>query len=174
MSTRNNTKLSTVNKSTDEPSRFINRQLKASIKNKKEHTHEIREKKTVLTVNAEPVRLTPKQKAFADYMLENPKASATEAVKHAYNITNPDSSTARSIATENQAKPSIQAYLNEHLELARKTNLEIMKNASKKKDNVRFQELAHSVAESIYDRAIGKPVTRGISQNIRSIESLVE
>ena len=53
--------------------------------------------------------LTPKQKAFADYYIEC--GNATEAAKRA----GYSESSARQIGTENLSKPSISAYIAEHV-----------------------------------------------------------
>lgn len=55
------------------------------------------------------MKLTPKQKAFADYYIEC--GNATEAAKKA----GYSEKTARQIGTENLAKPSISAYIAERL-----------------------------------------------------------
>lgn len=55
-------------------------------------------------------KLTPKQKAFADYFIET--GNATEAAKRAgYN-----EKSARQIGTENLSKPSISSYIEERMQ----------------------------------------------------------
>ena len=56
------------------------------------------------------MKLTPKQKAFADYYIEC--GNATEAAKKAGYSEN----SARQIGTENLAKPSISAYIAERMD----------------------------------------------------------
>ena len=56
--------------------------------------------------------LTRKQKAFVKYLIENPKDSASKAIENTYNVK--DSSVARSMGSENLAKPSIQSELAKH------------------------------------------------------------
>ena len=56
--------------------------------------------------------LTRKQKAFADKLLEDPKISATQAVKETYNVSTNHS--AEVIANENLSKPEIMRYLQEN------------------------------------------------------------
>lgn len=55
------------------------------------------------------VKLTPKQKSFADFYIET--GNATEAARRA----GYSEKTARVIATENLAKPSISAYIAERM-----------------------------------------------------------
>lgn len=56
------------------------------------------------------VKLTPKQKAFADYYIKTGNATQS-AISAGYS-----ERSARQIATENLTKPSITAYINEKLE----------------------------------------------------------
>lgn len=145
-----------------------NKQATTTVKPTKEVATRAHDKKN------KELRLTRKQKAFADYLLENPKASGAEAARQVYNLSNPQGSTARVIATENIAKPNIQAYMNKHIDRAREVSIEIMENANKRKDNPRFQELAALQVERIYDRVIGKPVTKSISGQVNTLEQLLQ
>lgn len=55
------------------------------------------------------MKLTPKQKAFADYYIESSNATQS-AIKAGYS-----KKTARAIGTENLAKPYIKAYIDERM-----------------------------------------------------------
>lgn len=58
------------------------------------------------------MKLTQKQKAFADYYIE--LGNATEAYKKAYNCKN--SGTARTEGSKNLSKPNIKNYIDEKIE----------------------------------------------------------
>ena len=57
-------------------------------------------------------KLTRKQRAFVEGIVDNPKASATEIASRVYDVNNRN--TARVIAAENLAKPAIQSELAKH------------------------------------------------------------
>jgi hypothetical protein len=112
-------------------------------------------------------KLTRKQKAFADILLENPKLSATKAALRSYNTT--DRTTASVIATENLAKPSIMKYLNDHASDAENTLLEVM-NYSKDsgRENPSYAAVAVSAAKDVLDRVHGK-ATQKIESHSTSV-----
>lgn len=97
--------------------------------------------------------LTKKQKAFADTLINNPKMSATQAALRTYGKNAPTTyGTARQIATENLAKPSIQLYMDSHIEKAKLTVVSLMDS---KKDDIKLR-----ASESILDRTYGKPTQK--------------
>ena len=107
-------------------------------------------------------KLTRKQKAFADELLNNPKISATQAVlKHYGKPDKPTSyKTGTVIATENLAKPSVQLYLNEHIQKAKNRVVELIDS---KKDDIALR-----ASDSVLDRALGK-ATQRIEQQTTSV-----
>lgn len=116
--------------------------------------------------NKELKPLTRKQKLFVDFLLNNPKASATQAVIHAYDPTS--YITARSIASENLTKPSILAVLRGASTEAENVLLEVMRNSSRLKSNASHASIASSVANSVLDRVHGK-ATQRIEQHTSSV-----
>lgn len=118
------------------------------------------------------IKLTRKQKAFADELLKDKKLSATQAILRTYNVT-PKGSTARTIAAQNLAKPSIQAYLSTHDHESQLTIVEMMKQREDKR-------LAFDSARDIQDRLHGKATQRtevkttGITLNLDLTSSLEE
>lgn len=100
--------------------------------------------------------LTRKQKAFADHILNNPKESATKAAQATYQTNSYD--TARALASQNLAHPSIQLYLDEHIQMAKDKIVYLSQSADK--EDVQFK-----ASESILDRALGKAVQRSQNQH---------
>lgn len=94
------------------------------------------------------MKLTRKQKAFANHLINNPKDSATEAAQQTYKTISRKS--AEVIASENLRKPSIQIYLNEHIDKA-KNKVVTLVDSDK-------EDIALRASESVLDRALGKPV----------------
>lgn len=103
--------------------------------------------------------LTRKQQAFVKHLIENPKDSATQAVKNTYNVSTQRS--AEVIASENLSKPEIQIALYESSELAQETVIDVM-NYSRKlgksgtKEGASYASVALSGARDILDRVHGK------------------
>ena len=114
--------------------------------------------------------LTRKQKAFADYLLNNPKASATEAIKATYNVTT--NASAGVTANENLKKPNVFKYLHTHSINAEQVITDFL--TLKDSDKVSEKRLAYDSATQVLDRVHGKPtqtvVTEGrhITLNIDS------
>jgi len=105
------------------------------------------------------LKLTRKQKAFADTLLANPKMSATQAAHLTYNSINKKTSSV--IATENLAKPSIQVYLEKHADTALQDNIEIAKYAKEygmtgDKQGASYASVAMNINKDILDRTYGK------------------
>ena len=104
------------------------------------------------------LKLTRKQKAFADHLIANPKHSATEAATQTYQVTSRDS--AEVIASENLRKPAIQHYLAKYDDLAQITVVDVMQNSRKHKDEPAHARVALDSAKDILNRLHGLPVAR--------------
>lgn len=96
-------------------------------------------------------KLTRKQQAFVRHLLDNPKDSATEAARQAYNVSSDNS--ASLIASENLRKPQIMAYLENYSTKAEHT---IVKHMVQDKD----KRLSFDAARDILDRLHGKATQR--------------
>ena len=96
------------------------------------------------------MKLTRKQKAFADHLINNPRDSATDAVKVTYKSS--DYASQRAIASQNLTKPAIQFYLEEHVDKAKLKVVELI-NADK-------EEIQLRASESVLNRALGMPTQR--------------
>lgn len=107
-------------------------------------------------------KLTRKQKAFADLLIAQPKASATEIVRQTYNVS--DNNTAGVIAAENLRKPSIQLYLDSHIDKAKQRIVQLV-------DSER-EDIALRASQDIIDRTHGKPTQIQQSQSISFIQHL--
>lgn len=110
-------------------------------------------------MNKEDIKLTRKQKNFADELLANPKNSATKAVQKTYNA--PRMEVAKVIAHQNMQKPNIQRYLELHANTALQDNLEIAKYSKEfgsegGRDGAPYAEVARKINESVLDRVYGK------------------
>jgi len=101
-------------------------------------------------------KLTRKQKAFADELLADKKISATEAIVRTYNVE--DRNTASVMGVENLRKPSIMAYLDQHVQMAKSRVVEL---ASQDED----KRLSFDASRDILDRTLGKAVQRVVSEN---------
>lgn len=97
--------------------------------------------------------LTRKQKAFADTILNKPKQSATETAMQTYDIENRN--TARAIASENLAKPSIQSYLEQHSDLTEQTIVNTIKEYAVS-DDIKQRTLAITSSQWVHDKIHGK------------------
>ena len=116
--------------------------------------------------NSSKPKLTRKQKAFADAILDNPSISNTQAVVDAgYKVSNRH--TAEVIASENMRKPEIQLYLDKHVEMAKKRIVDLANNAS--------DSVALKASQDILDRNFGKATQKTESKQIKwTIESVLE
>lgn len=126
---------------------------------------------------AADLKLTPKQKRFADELIENPAASATSAaIKAGYS-----EKTAYSIASENLRKPEIMLYLNNHATAAEAVLVDALQA---EKDIYRFNsdikayekvgtEKDHAIrikaADSILDRVHGKAVQKSEQKSTKVV-----
>lgn len=109
------------------------------------------------------IKLTRKQKMFADALIKDPKKSGSEVVKQIYNV-NTDN-TARSIASENLTKPNILAYMVEKSTLAEQRIIQLMRS-----DNER---IALDASKDILDRVHGK-ATQRIEQQSTSVKISID
>src|SRR5574337_2159053 len=106
------------------------------------------------------MKITRKQKKFADELIKNPKISATEAANRAYNVAT--RRTAEVIASENLRKPEIMLYLENHADKALLHLLEIdgysrEYGKSGTREGSNYASVATSINRDILDRTLGKP-----------------
>lgn len=119
--------------------------------------------------------LTYKQKAFIKHIIDNPKASATQAAKSAYNVTTEN--TASQIATDNLRKPQIVTALAAHNELIENTILNTI-NEYKESDTQWQRTLAVDSSFKVHDKIHGKAkqqldvTTTGVTLHIDLTSSL--
>ena len=106
------------------------------------------------TLSKQP-KLTRKQQAFVNELLQDTKLSATQAAMRTYGTTDKPMSydTARAVAAENLTKPSIQQYLSDHDFDSQTTIVEMMKQREDKR-------LAFDAARDVQDRIHGKATQR--------------
>jgi hypothetical protein len=104
--------------------------------------------------------LTRKQKAFIKELLDNPKQSATKALMKTYGKPGKPIgyNLARSMASENLAKPSIQEQLENYGDEAVSTIYQIMKKDYS--DSRSPADTRLKAAQDIADRANGKATQR--------------
>lgn len=125
-------------------------------------------------VKSRPVRkLTRKQQAFVQYLVDNPKASGSEAVHNSYGKEGEvlDDNTARAIASENLTKPNIIAELAKYSHSAEVVLVEVMQTANKHSKSgttagASYASVAEKTANSILDRLHGKAVQRSVNANV--------
>lgn len=116
--------------------------------------------------------LTKKQQAFVQHLVNNPKDSATDAVKAVYNVSNINSSTARTIASENLAKPNIVSALAQYNNLVENTLINTV-NDYKDSDKLGERALAIDTAKYIHDKVNGK-ATQRIEQQSTSVNFSID
>lgn len=101
-------------------------------------------------------KLTRKQKAFVDTLVNNPKMTQAEAYKQAYNVA--PTTTKNSIevqASQTLRKPSVVSYLANYNDLIENTLLNTV-NDWQAEDNTRKREIAVNTAMYIHDKIHGK------------------
>jgi phage terminase small subunit len=108
------------------------------------------------TVDKSQIKLTRKQKNFADELLADRKISATEAVMRTYNVA--ARRTAETIASENLRKPEIMAYLDTHVSMAKGRIVELAIQDDDKR-------LALDASKDILDRTLGKATQKIQTEN---------
>lgn len=128
------------------------------------------------------LKLTRKQKAFADTLINNPKISATKAALQTYGKPGKPTSvgTAAVIATENLTKPNVLMYLDKHDFKAQQALVEGLEaersvyrfNGESKSYELVGTEKDHNsrlrAADSILDRLHGK-ATQRVEQHSTSV-----
>lgn len=101
--------------------------------------------------------LTPKQKAFVQELLDNPKQSATQAVLKTYG--KPDKPvtylSARNIASDNLTKPNIMTKLAQYNDMVESTLLQTVQDWGNH-ERPRQREIAQNAAMYIHDKVHGK------------------
>lgn len=120
--------------------------------------------------NAKPTyKLTRKQKAFADELINNPKISATQAaLKHYGKSDKPISyDTARNISSENLAKPSVISYLAQKNDLVEEVLINTLTDWGREQ-NTRKREIAVDVGKYVHDKIHGK-ATQRVEQSTRQV-----
>ena len=114
-------------------------------------------KKDKTTKPAKNRPLTPKQKAFVQELIQNPKQSATQAVLKTYG--KPDKpisyNTARSVASENLTKPAIQSKLIQYSDMVEQAIMQTIQDW-KDHDKPRQREIAMNQAQFVHDKIHGK------------------
>lgn len=101
--------------------------------------------------------LTKKQTAFVKELIDNPKQSATQAVLKTYGKPDKpiDYNTARSLASENLAKPAIQSKLIQYSDMVEQAIVQTIQDW-KDHDKPRQREIAMSQAQFVHDKIHGK------------------
>lgn len=107
--------------------------------------------------------MKPKTKQMLDLILTDPKISHTEAYLRTHKTTNRNS--AKVSAAQTLTKPNAQLYLKRHRQLAKETKVRILTQASKKPNELNWQNLANTVAEQVLDRTEGRPIQRQVTDN---------
>ena len=97
--------------------------------------------------------LTAKQRAFVQHIVNNPKDSATQAVKAVYSDTT--DATARNIASENLSKPNIVTELAKYNNMVENTIINTI-NRYKDSDKLPEVSLATDTARWVHDKIHGK------------------
>lgn len=120
--------------------------------NKKQESQNVRP-----TDAARLTRLKPKSIAVLDEIIKHPEITQTEAYLRHHPTTNRN--TARAEAAKLTAKPSSQIYLNKHVQMAKKTIVQIANDESVKPDT------RIKAAQDILDRTEGKAIQRSINEN---------
>lgn len=118
--------------------------------------------------------LTPKQEAFIQEIITNPKQSATQAAFKTYDVKTKQA--AAVIAHNNLQRPAIISKLAEHAANAEDTMLEIMDYAKRygkelngqKEQGSSYAAIALNAAKDIQDRVHGK-ATQRIEQTTTSV-----
>jgi hypothetical protein len=122
---------------------------------------------TTTDIPAKVKPLTRKQAAFVKHLIDNPKASASEAARQTYGKPGKPVTelAARAIASENLTKPNIKLELAKHSGSAESTLLEVMeysKTLGKTGTGAgaAYAGTAIAAAKDILDRVHGKATQR--------------
>ena len=104
--------------------------------------------------------LTRKQEAFVKHIVNNPKDSATTAAMQTYgNDKDISRNTARSIATENMAKPAIRTELAKYNNMIENTLINTIEEWGSH-ERPRQREIAIDSAKYVHDKIHGKATQR--------------
>jgi phage terminase small subunit len=114
-------------------------------------------------------KLTHKQEVFVKHLIDNPKASATEAALTAYNT---NYNAARAIASENLTKPSIVSALSNYNNLIENTLINTV-NDYGNSDKIAERALAVDTSKYIHDKIHGK-ATQKIEQQSTSVNISID
>lgn len=122
-------------------------------------SHNVEDDKTPRAQRVKELKLTRKQKAFADGILAEPKKAATLVALETYG--KPDKPTtymtAAQIAEDNLKKPQIMLYLQQHAVEAEKTMYRVMNRSEQlMEESPGYAAVAKSAASDILDRIHGK------------------
>lgn len=114
-------------------------------------------KKDKRTIPPKDRPLTPKQKAFVQELINNPKQSATQAVLKTYGKPNkpPTYLSAGQIATDNLRKPQIITKLAQYNDMVESAILQTIQDW-KDHDKPRQREIAMHQAQFVHDKIHGK------------------
>jgi len=102
--------------------------------------------------------LTKKQQIFVQHLVDNPKASAAEAARQAYNLKGTKKQIAKTssvIAAENLAKPSIVTELSKYNNLIENTLINTI-NDYKESEKLGQRTLAVDTAKYVHDKIHGR------------------
>lgn len=115
--------------------------------------------------------LKTNSKKVLDIIAGQTKRNATQAYKQVY----PDASvaTAQVNSAQLMAKPEATIYLQEHINQAAETVVDVMRNARAQTDSPAFQRLAKDSAESILNRELGTP-TQTIKQTTQGVTLVID
>jgi len=128
-----------------------------------------------------PKTLTPKQRAFVDELVNNPKQSATQAVLKTYGSPEnpPTYASARDIASSNLAKPLIITELAKYNNMVENVLINTI-NDWGSEENTRKREIAVDTAKYVHDKIHGRAIqqiqstTNSITLSIDLTSSLTD
>ena len=112
-------------------------------------------------------KLTPKQKAFADYYIETGNATES-AIRAGYS-----KSTARSIGAENLTKPNIKSYVEKRMEELADKRIMKAQEALELLTSIARGEMTEEVVVSFIDGYEKVEKSPDIKERLKAIESLL-
>lgn len=115
-------------------------------------------------IKTKGVRLTPKQKLYADKRIAEPKKSGVQIAQEVYGKPDKPISyrTANTISVENMQKPVIQIYMDKHISKAKQRITELLDS-----DN---EQIVLASSKDILDRTYGKASQKQESTSVSYIE----
>ncbi len=99
---------------------------------------------------AKELRIKPKTKQFADLLLQDPTISHTQAYLATHKTQNARAASVE--ASKNLAKPSVQIYMNSHVNKAKKKIIELIDNDK--------PDIALKASQDVLDRIHGKATVK--------------